>query len=595
MHFFKTFLASVLGTLIAIFILLLIFFAFLVSSSSQPEPYIRSNTVLKIDLSGNIPMRVPYDPFQELFNPEMLNRVSVTGLKENLKKAAADEKIPGIWIEANNISASWANLETVHQDLQTFKESGKFIYFSTDDIGLNEKAYYLATAADSIFSPPETIFQFSGFAAQLTFYRELLDKVGIEPEMLRAGRYKSVVEPYLNESSSPESREQINDILQSYSAMFVDAVSQRIGKTPEEVDDMLNTPPVNRIQFAVENGLIDSLAYSDQVANLIKQRIGVDTDDELRTTSYSRYNRVSDSSAGLESVETDNKIAVIYTSGMILPEMAESPFSNTSGITPGDFKDQLDDAIEDDDIKSIIIHINSPGGVATSSDILWHYIKTASEKKPIVASMGSVAASGGYYMAMGADTVLANTNTITGSIGVANLLFNVEELMEEHIGINYETLKTHEYADLFDFTDPMTDAEKQIFEANIESSYQRFLAVVAENRNMTVEEVDKIAQGRVYPGHHALEAGLVDGIGDIDDALRIAAEMGGIENYRIETYPKKQDIFEAFFGGANTQMKSWILGWIPGKVQSDVNDISHIIRQNRNQQWMILPFKIDSK
>lgn len=595
MQFFKTFLASVLGTLIGVIILFLIFFAILASSSSQPEPYVRSNTVLKIDLSGNIPMRVPYDPFQELFNPGMMNQVSVTGLKNNLEKAASHEDISGIWIEANNITASWANLETVYQDLQKFKESGKFVYFSTDDIGMNEKAYFLATTADSIFSPPETVFQFSGFAAQLTFYRQLLDKIGIEPEMLRAGRYKSVVEPYLYESSSEEYREQIYDILQSYSETFVNAVSERIGKTPDEINRMLNTAPVNRLQFAVENGLIDSLVYADQVEEMIKRRIGMEPDDDLKTISFNRYNRVTDSSAGLDAFDTEDKIAVIYASGMILPEIAESPFSQNSGITPGDFKEHLDDAVEDDDIKSIVIHIDSPGGAATSSDILWHYVKAASEKKPVIASMGSVAASGGYYMAMGADSVLANSNTITGSIGVARLLFNVEELMEEHIGINYETLKTHEYADLFDFTDPLSEQEEDVFEANIESSYQQFLSVVAENRGMTVEEVDEIAQGRVYPGRHALEVGLVDAIGDIDDALIIAADMAGIEDYTIETYPKRQDIFEAFFGGANSQMKTWLFGWIPGDVQSDFNDVHNIFMQNGNQQWMLLPYKIDSK
>lgn len=594
MQFLKTFLASVLGTLIALFIIFLIFFGIIASSSSQPEPYIRSNTVLKVNLSGEIPMRVPYDPFQELVDPELMNRVSVTGLKENLKKAASDDNIPGIWIEANNVNASWANLETVHQDLQEFKESGKFIYFSTDDIGMNEKAYYLATVADSIFSPPETIFQFSGFTAQLTFYREMLDKIGVEPEMLRAGRYKSVVEPYLRNSSSPEYREQITEILQSYSAMFVDAVSQRTGKSTSEIDQMLNTPPINRVQYAVDNGLIDSVIYPDEVESLIKERIGTEEDDDLKTVSYSRYNRVSRGSTGLEITESSDKIAVIYASGMILPEIADSPFSTNTGITSGDFKQQLDDALEDEDIKSIVIHIDSPGGAATTSDVLWHYVKQASEKKPIIASMGSVAASGGYYMAMGADTVLANTNTVTGSIGVANMIFNVQELMEDHLGINHETLKTHEYADLYDFTHPLSDDEQSIFEANIEQSYQTFLSVVAENRGMTVEEVHEVAQGRVYTGQAALEVGLVDAIGDIDDALRVAAEMGGIKDYEIETYPKKQDLFEAFFGGANTQMKAWMFGWIPGNVQSDINDVNNIMQQPGIQNWTLLPYKIDS-
>ena len=594
MQFFKTFLASLLGTFLALLILIIVLIAAAVSSSSEPEPYIRSNTVLKINLQGDIPMRTPDDPLQELLNPGAGSKVSVESLRNNLRKAASDENIKGVWIESNMVSAPWANLQSVREYLQEYKESGKFLYVSTDDIGFNEKAYYLATAADSIFSPPETNFQFSGFVAQLTFYRDMLDKIGVEPEIFRVGEYKSAVEPYLRNSSSPESREQLNAILSTFSSTFIEAVSERTGKSSDEIDDMLNTPPVDRLQFALDNGLIDAFAFSDEVESIIKQKIELDEDDDLRTVNFGRYSRVSDSRAGLDVPDTSDKIAVIYTSGMILPDLPDSPFGTSSAITSSKVKNQLDDATSDENVKAIVIHINSPGGSATTSDLLWHHIKQASNKVPVVASMGNVAASGGYYMAAGADTIMAAENTITGSIGIFNLMFNARELTSDKLGINYETLKTHEYADLFDLSRPLTNAERSVIQQNIESGYESFLERVAEARNMTRDEVDAVARGRVYTGQAAKDAGIVDLVGDLDDALLVAAEMARIEKFRVDTYPKRKDLFESLFGSANTQLKSLMFGWIPHETRSEMNDLHSIMQQPAGQNWMLLPVKFDT-
>ena len=594
MQFFKTFLASLLGTFLALLILIIVLIAAAVSSSSEPEPYIRSNTVLKINLQGDIPMRTPDDPLQELLNPGAGSKVSVESLRNSLRKAAVDENIEGVWIESNMVSAPWANLQSVREYLQEYKESGKFLYVSTDDIGYNEKAYFLATAADSIFSPPETNFQFSGFVAQLTFYRDMLDKIGVEPEIFRVGEYKSAVEPYLRNSSSPESREQLNAILSTFSSTFIEAVSERTGKSADEIDDMLNTPPVDRLQFALDNGLIDAFAFSDEVESIIKQKIELDADDDLRTVNFGRYSRVSDSRAGLDVPDTSDKIAVIYTSGMILPDLPDNPFGTSSAITSSKVKNQLDDATSDDNVKAIVIHINSPGGSATTSDLLWHYIKQASNKVPVVASMGNVAASGGYYMAAGADTIMAAENTITGSIGIFNLMFNARELTSDKLGINYETLKTHEYADLFDLSRPLTNAERSVIQQNIESGYESFLERVAEARNMTRDEVDAVARGRVYTGQAAKDAGIVDLVGDLDDALLVAAEMAGIDEFRVDTYPKRKDLFESLFGSANAQLKSLMFGWIPDETRSEMNDLHSIMQQPAGQNWMLLPVKFDT-
>lgn len=593
MKFLKTFLASLLGTLIAIFLIIAILFGILVSSSSDPEPYVRSNSVLTINLSGDIPERISPDPFEELFNPDLARGVSLRSLKSNLEKAAADDKIEGIWVKTNFVSASWAHLETAHRYFDEFKESGKFIYFSTDDIGMNEKSYYLATTADSIFSPPETGFEFDGFVAQFSFYRGFFDKIGIEPEIIRVGKYKSAVEPFMNRESSPESREQTREILEAASSVFVDAVANRIDKTPDEVNTMLNTPPIDRLQFALDNGLIDAFAYDDEVEKKIKTRLEVDEDSDLQTISFKRYSRVSASSAGLEREDTSNKIAVLYSSGMIAPDLGSSPFGGSSGITAASIKSQLDSALEDDDIKAIVIHVNSGGGAPSTSDAIWHYLKQASEKKPVVASMGNVAASGGYYIAIGADTVVANANTITGSIGIFNLMFNAQELLNENIGLEFENLTTHEYADLFDLTRPMNAAERRVMERNIENGYESFLNVVATSRGMTRDEVHEVAQGRVYTGTAALEAGLIDVIGDLDRAIEIAAEMAEIDAYTLDTYPKRKDIFESLFGSANSTVQTWVRSWVPGPVRSEYDTIEFMMNHPKGQNWAVFPFHID--
>ena len=595
MQFFKTFFASLLGTILGILLLIIILFAAVVSSSSEPEPYIRANTVLTITLSGDIPYRAPDDPFQELFNPGAGTPVSVLSLKNNLRKAAADDNIAGVWVTANNVLASWANLQDVYDALGEYQESGKFLYFSTDDIGMNEKAYFLATQADSIFYTPESVFNLTGFAAQITLYRGLLDEIGIEHENLQVGRYKGAVDPFVLRTISDELRVQIEHILDSYSATFVDAISKRTGKTADEVNSLINTPPIQRVQFAHENGLIDAIAYHDEVIDHIKERIGLDEDQTLRTVSHRRYSRVSDRRAGLETTDTSDKIAVIYASGAIMPQISDSPFGQSGNLTARNFRNQINSALEDDDVKSIVIYINSPGGAATTSDLLWRDIKRASEKKPVVAHMGSVAASGGYYMAMGADTVVAQHNTITGSIGVALNLFHADELLTDKLGLNFDTIKSHEFADLFDLTRPLTSVERDIFEREMEATYESFLNVVADNRGMTRDEVHEVAQGRVYTGWRALELGLVDEVGDLDRSLEIAAEMAGITEFTIDSYPKREDLFQALFGAADTKMRSIMFGWIPESLRAEAETVQLMTSHQDVRQWMILPIHIDTR
>lgn len=595
MQFLKTFLASILGTFIAIILLLLIGIAIIMSSSSEPEPYVRSNSVLSFSMTGDIPARTLPDPFDELFNPAAGAGVSLKSLKRNLQKAAADENIEGVWIQTNFVTASWANLESAYTYFEDYKESGKFLYFSTDDIGMNEKSYFLASLADSVFYPPESGFEFDGFVAQLTFYHEMLDKIGVEPEIFRVGEYKSAIEPYLQRESSPESEEQLRAILDAASGRFIEAIEARTGKSAAEINELLNTPPVDRTQFALDNGLIDVFAYHNEVKELIKQRLELEEDDELQTINFGRYGKVSGSNAGLEEPDTDDKIAVIYASGIIMPQLGQSsPFGSQSGITAASVRNQFQSALDDDDVKAIVFHVNSGGGAATTSDLIWHDVRRAAEKKPVIASMGSVAASGGYYIAAGADTIVAGENTITGSIGIFNLLFSSQELFNEHLGIEFETFKTHEYADLIDLTTPFTDAEERIIQQNVENGYDSFVDKMAESRGMTYDEINDVARGRVWTGVDAQQRGLVDVLGGIDRAIEIAAEKGGVETYKLDSYPKQKDLFETLFASGNAHLQSFMVNLLPEPFKSnEAQDLMMLMEQPKGMNWALLPIRFD--
>jgi protease-4 len=544
-------------------------------------------------MTGTLPARVLPSPFETYFDPAAGNRLSLVTLKENLTKAAADDKIKGVWVKANLMSASWANLQQAYDYLQEYKESGKFLYFSTDDIGMNEQSYYLATVADSVFSPPYTNFEFDGFVSQFTFYTDMLDKIGVEPEIFRVGKYKSAVEPFLETSASPESRQQISEILDAATGTFTEAVALKTGGSVEEITEFLNSAPINRLEAAKEFGLIDDLIFENDVEDLIKTRIGINPEDKLNTISFKKYGQIPAATAGVSTPSTFDRIAVIYADGPIMPELgSETPFDNSATITSDNIKKHIDEALNSSSVKAIVIHINSPGGSATTSDLIWNTLKTASEQKPVVASMGSVAASGGYYIAMGADTVVANSNTITGSIGIFNLLFNVKELTEDKIGLDFEVVKTHQFADLLDLTTPFTPTEERVIQQNVENGYEVFLSRVAEARGMTRDEVHELAQGRVWTGAAAREVGLVDELGSIDDAIAIAAEMANMEDYRIENYPKQKGLFEVLMSGTEAKIYSYINSWFPFTNHEEIRNLKMLMDQPAGQNWLILPTDI---
>lgn len=552
MKFFKTFLAALLAFFAGIVLLFVFFLIGIASSSSEPEPYVRKNTVLTLKMSGALPDRASTDPVEELLSGGKKTPVTLESLKRNLEKAAADDRIAGIWMDMEFVGASWANLEQAHALLSEFKQSGKFIYASTGDIGYNEQAYYLATTADSIFAPAEALFEFDGFVAQLSFYERLLDKIGVEPEIFRVGKYKSAVEPFMQSAASEESKEQIGALLASAKAELLDKVSAKTGRSVQELDRLMDRMYFAKTATAFEEGLIDALASPQTVETLIKQRLGVAENKDLETVSFSRYARVSREKAGIEDPKADDKIAVIYASGAITPDLGQTnPLAAGGAITYAMIDEALDEVDEKKEIKGVVLHIDSPGGSAFTSELIWERMRKTAETKPVIAVMGSVAASGGYYIAMGADTVIASPNTITGSIGIFAQLFNAKELMNDRLGITFTEVQTDPHADIFQFTRPYTTAERRQIQAFTDQGYERFLQVVYEARGMTRDQVHALAQGRVWTGSAAHEAGLVDMLGTLDDGLAVAAQKAGIESYDVVTYPKKEDLLESLLGSGD--------------------------------------------
>ncbi|MDX1636820.1 MAG: signal peptide peptidase SppA [Balneolaceae bacterium] len=593
MKFFQTLVASTLGFLIAVFILFVIFFITLSSSTQQPEPYVRDNSVLTIKLQGALPAQQTRNPFDELLTPGQGPGVTLESLRENLKKAATHDKIRGLWLEIDFVSGGWANLQEAHRLISAFRDSTeKFVYASSNDLGYNEKGYYLATAADSIFSPAESFFEFDGFYTQTTFFTGLFEKIGIEAEVARHGKYKSAVEPFYQKELSDESRYQLTELLADVSSNFVEAVSRKTGKSAEEINRIINSSPSLMAKSGYEQGLIDSLLSPRHIELLIKKRMGVDQESELQTISNSRYYRVNPGTAGIERSATTDKIAVIHANGpIVLGVNGNAPFSDQQYITASFFEEQLEEIRDDDDVKALVVRINSPGGSGSTSDLIWSKLRDISEDMPVIASMGPVAASGGYYIAMAADSIVAEQTTITGSIGVFATKFNTRQLWNEELGITFDQVKSHQYADWLDPTRGFTETERKAYQQFVDQFYRSFITKVADSRDMSVEQVDAVAQGRVWTGEDALEQNLVDVLGGMGDALDIAAEKAGISSYSVEEYPKPKGLYELLMSSASARARAF-LGEFSLLGPEQTEQLQTLFRYGKGDPLLIFPYEL---
>jgi len=444
------------------------------------------------------------------------------------------------------LQAGMAQTQEIREALNDFKAEGKFIYSHADFY--TQKNYYLASVADEIYINPQGAMDFKGLASEVLYYKDLQEKTGIKMEVIRHGKYKSAVEPYLSNEMSEANRSQIKELITSlWNSMLTDISASR-NIDVASLNIIADTLGGRTPEYAVQSGLVDGSIYFDEYEGFLRDKLGFEVDTKLNYVDFSDYVKV----ANKKTLKTGtNKIAVIYAQGEILYGEGGKQF-----IGQGVINKALKKARDNDNVKAIVMRVNSPGGSALVSDIIWREIELTKKIKPVVVSFGNVAASGGYYIAAGADKIFAEPTTITGSIGVFGTIPNINELAAD-IGVNAEQVGTNKNSVDYSLFEPMTDSFRSQVQEGIEHTYDTFLQRVADGRKMSIEAVDEIAQGRVWSGVDAVELGLVDEIGNLDDAIAAAAEMVNLESYGVRKYPKYKSDFERImedFGGAKVKV-----------------------------------------
>lgn len=547
----KNFLIYTLATLTGIFLSTLFFILIIVmliaASSSEKPVDIRSNTMLYMQLNDRIVERTvesPLDYFPTGFSS--IREMGLNDIVDNIRKAKTDDNINGIYLQLTAINAGIGTCEEIRQALADFKESGKFVIAYANQY--THKTYYLASVADSIFLNPEGYFYFTGLGSQILFFKKALDRLGIEAQVIRHGDYKSAVEPFTNDKMSPENREQIHIWMNSIWEHMLQGISKERGMDPEQLNRLADELAIKSAEDAKDQGMVDGLLYKDEVLSRLKGLTGTDEKKDLRAIRLRRYTKVP-AKREYKGFARD-KVAVVYAHGdIMLGNTGEGTISSER------ISKAIRKARRDSTVKAIVLRVNSGGGGTLASDIIWREADLARQTKPLVASMGDLAASGGYYILAPADTILAQPSTITGSIGVWALLPNLQPFMNKKLGITVDVAKTNPYADFGTPFRALTADEKTILQSLVEDTYDSFVEKVSNGRGMNPEQVNAIGGGRVWSGTNALENGLIDGYGGLHDAVETAASMAGLEKYRVISLPKLEDPIELFLRELSENMR----------------------------------------
>ncbi|MFT6866816.1 MAG: protease-4 [Cyclobacteriaceae bacterium] len=528
MAFLRNLLATIVGLFIFFFLGIMLVAA--IASAGDETPVVESNSVLGINMSGFLMERTKDDPLEQLFgnSPAPLSLIDILAA---IKAAKNDSKIHGIYIKPMYLQAGQSSLLEIRNALVDFKESGKFIYAYGEYI--SESDYMVVSVADSLFLNPEGSLEFNGLNASVTFFKGLFDKLDIEPEIFRVGEYKSAIEPFIRKDLSDENKLQLSELLGSIHQSYLNAVEGNTSidfLTLKNISDkMLARNPETAMQY----GLISKVGYEDELKTVIRRKIGLDEEDEINFISCKKYMK------SISGTYSSNKIAVIVADGEIV-------MGSDSEVVGGkQFADEIRKARENESVKAIVLRVNSPGGSLTASEQIWREIKLTKGVKPIIASMSNVAASGGYYIAAPCDTIIAQPNTITGSIGIFGMMFNFGEFLENKLGITSDNVNTGEFSDYMTVMRTLTPGERMIIQTQIERGYETFVTRVSEGRGMTRDEVKNVAGGRVWSGAQALDRGLVDILGSYEDAIVIAATKAGVaDDYRVRYYPEQKEFLD---------------------------------------------------
>lgn len=531
--FFKYTLATVLGLIVAGIIFTVIGIASLagmIASTSGSETVVKDNSIFVLDLSGTVEERYQSSPIDQL----MGDRINTSGLDDilaSIRKAKDDEKIKGIYLNAGALACSPASLEAIRNALLDFKESKKFIVAYGG--AYTQSTYYLASVADKIAVNPSGSIGWHGLASQTMFLKDLLDKLGIEMQIFRVGTYKSAVEPFIGTEMSEANREQTQAFLNSIWGQIVNGVSVSRNIPADSLNSMADrNMDLQPAGIYVQTGLADTLMYKDQVLAYLKELTGCEEDDNLNTLDLEDMINVK---RNVPKDKSGNIIAVYYAYGEI---DGSTSSMNDEGINSEKVIKDLRKLREDENVKAVVFRVNSPGGSAYGSEQIWREVSLLKEKKPVVVSMGDYAASGGYYISCAADWIVAEPTTLTGSIGIFGYVPNTEKLVTGKLGLHFDVVKTNRLADMGDITRPFTEDEKALMQNMVNKGYELFTKRCADGRNIPIDELKKIAEGRVWTGSMAKDLKLVDELGGIDKAMDEAVKRAGIENYTVVSYPE---------------------------------------------------------
>jgi protease-4 len=539
-QFFKFMFASMLGFILSwvvIFFLFLIIIVSIVSTASDKTVKVSDNSILEISLSSEIVERPGKNPFEN-FDFSSMKPNKTLGLYDivtAIKGAANDDKIKGIYLNLSDIQTGIASLEEIRNALIEFKKSGKFIISYGETY--SQKAYYLSTVSDQIYLNPEGSIDLKGLNASIMFFKGTLAKLEVEPQIIRHGKFKSAIEPYILDKMSPENREQTTRFIGSIWNDMVKKISESRKMSESEINAVADNLLLQFPDQALELKYIDGLIYKDELLDIFKGKVEVEKVEDIKFVKLDSY--LNSSGAKPSVAKTKDKIAVVYAVGEIGGGEGDDKSIGSERISR-----EIRNARLDDNVKALVLRVNSPGGSALASEVMLREMILTKKVKPVIVSMGDVAASGGYYIACHADVIVAQPNTITGSIGVFGMMPNLEKLMKNKLGVTIDQVKTNTHADYMNLFRPLDKYEYETILKSVERIYDVFIGHVAQGRGVTKEYVDSIGQGRVWTGLDAKNLKLVDEIGGLDRAIEIAAEKAKIEEYRVQFLPVQKEFFE---------------------------------------------------
>lgn len=528
----------------------------------------KENSVLRIDLNGEIKERGVKNPFGEIDLGPFMPKPSLglNDIIDNLKKAKDDKNIRGIYLEISDPVAGFATLEEVRNALMDFRTSGKFIYAYSEVF--SQKAYYLATTANKLYLNPQGALEIKGLSSQLMFFKKMLEKLDVEVQIFRHGKFKSAIEPFMLDKMSDANRTQVETYLGSLWGHMITGIAKNRNITTNDINEMANNLSVRSPEDAVKYKLVDDLKYEDEVFSAIKKNIGISESDKIHFVSLTDY-----SGAFKESKLSKDKIAVVYAVGEI-----ESGEGDDEKIGSARIAKAIREARLDKNVKAIVLRVNSPGGSALASDVIWRETVLAQKAKPFIVSMGDVAASGGYYISCAADRIFAQPNTITGSIGVFGMIPNAQKALSEKLGITIDTVNTNKHSDVGTILRGVSADEYEYVQQSVEHIYDIFITKVAAGRKTTKNNIDSVGQGRVWSGADAIKINLVDELGGINDAIAYAAKQAKVSDYKLQLLPKQKDPLQELLGNTKDEMETRAMKTNLGEQYKYVKQVKNVLQ-----------------